>query len=91
MPGYSPTRWWSIWEVVNHLVELFGDVEPYLRSNERVTPSTRAKLLFYFTDVHKKALLHMEAIIVVDTAIVVDVGMSFVQATYIITLRVMGP
>ena len=71
MLGYSPTRWWSRWEG-----NLFGDVEPFLKSNEGIAPITRVKLLSYFTDVQKKALLQMEA------AIVVDVGRSFVQATY---------
>ncbi len=40
MPGYSTTRWWSKWEVVKHLVELFGDVEAFLRRNEGIAPST---------------------------------------------------
>ena len=45
MPGYFPTRWWSKWEVVKQLVELFGDVETFLRSNEGIAPSTRSTLL----------------------------------------------
>ena len=76
MPGYSTTRWWSKWEVVKYLVELFGDVEAFLRRNEGIAPSTRGKLLSYFDNPQKKVCLQMEA------AIIVDVGHSFVQATY---------
>ena len=30
MPSYSPTRWWSIFEVINHLFKAFGDVSTVL-------------------------------------------------------------
>ena len=56
MTGYSPTRWWSKWEVVKQLVELFGDVETFLRSNEGIAPSTRSTLLSYFDDAQKAHL-----------------------------------
>ena len=29
--GYSPTRWWSKWEVMKQLMDLFGDVQPFRR------------------------------------------------------------
>ena len=83
MPGYSATRWWSKWEVVKYILELFGDVEAFLRNNEGLAPATKAKLLCYFDDPQKHAYLQMEI------AITVDVGKSFVQATY--TLEGDGP
>ena len=61
--GYQPT------------CKPFREVEPFLRNNEGIAPTTRVKLLFFFTDVQKKALLQMEA------AVVVNVGSSFVQAS----------
>ena len=29
MPMFSKTRWWSRWEVLHHIMLLFGDVEPF--------------------------------------------------------------
>ena len=81
MPGYSPTRWWSKWQVVKHVVELFGDVEAFLRSNEGIAPSTRAKLLSYFDDVQKEVNLQMEAAIVV----------AYLLSRPPTSLRVVGP
>ena len=76
MPGYSPTRWWSKWELMKHIMELFGDVESFLRGNEDLAPATRGKLLTYFDDTRKKICLKIEM------AIIVDVGSHFVKATY---------
>ena len=28
---HSKNRWWSKWEVLNQVMEFFGDVEPFLR------------------------------------------------------------
>ena len=70
MPGYSPTRWWSRWELISQVMELFVDVESFLRSNDDLTPATRTRLLGYFDDLQKKM------------AIVVDVGIHFVKAMY---------
>ena len=42
---YSQTRWWSRCEVMNQAFMMFGDIEPFLRENEDVSPATRAKLL----------------------------------------------
>ena len=47
-----------------------------MRQNEGIASSTRGKLLSYLDDPQKKIFLQLEA------AIVVDVGHSFVQATY---------
>ena len=48
--SYSPTRWWSRFEVLNQLMELFGDVELFLTNNNDIAPNTRKKLLTYFED-----------------------------------------
>ena len=53
MPGYSPTRWWSKWELIKRVMELFGDIESFLRTNEDLAPATRGKLLGYFNDMQK--------------------------------------
>ena len=67
--GYSLTRWWSKWEVVKHLVELYGNIETFLRSNEGTAHNTKAKLLSYFNDAQKKVYLQVEAAIVVDVVL----------------------
>jgi hypothetical protein len=33
-PSYSSTRWWSLFEVVNHLFCSFGDLAPFLANEE---------------------------------------------------------
>ena len=33
-PSYSRTRWWSLFEVVNHLFCSFGDIAPFLENKE---------------------------------------------------------
>ena len=42
--GYSATRWWSKYEVMKQLIDLFGDVEPFLKE-ANVSPATIEKLL----------------------------------------------
>ena len=44
----------------------FGDVEPFLRCNEDITPATKSKRLSFFTDNEKKSKLKMELAIVID-------------------------
>ena len=34
----SKTRWWSRWEVINQLLELFGDIEPFLVESDDLGP-----------------------------------------------------
>ena len=83
MPSYSPTRWWSRWEIFYRIMVQFGDVEPFLHCNEPflhcnedIAPATKAKLLSFFTDNEKKSKLKMEL------AIIVDYGEIFVKAAY---------
>ena len=72
---YSPTRWWSRWEVYYQVMVHFGDVEPFLKKNEDLPSATRTKLLSFFTDDKKDKLQ-------VELAGVIDYGEEFVKATY---------
>ena len=76
MASYSPTRWWSRWEVYNQLLLQFGDVASFLQNNEDVAQATRAKLLPWFSNNQKKIALQIEL------AAIVDFGEPFVKATY---------
>ena len=42
---HSITRWWSKWEVLKQALDLFADIEPFLRQNEEVSPANRSHLL----------------------------------------------
>ena len=54
MGSYSPTRWWSKWELMNQLLLQFGDLRPFLEENEDLGPATRQRLLGTLTDPKKK-------------------------------------
>jgi len=43
---YSTTRWWSKWEVVNQVLNLFGDVEAFLRENLDLSSSVTHSAFF---------------------------------------------
>lgn len=73
--GYSATRWWSKYEVMKQLMDLFGDVEPFLEE-VTVSPATVEKLLSVFRNPREKKLLQVEL------AVTIDAGMPFVKATY---------
>ena len=76
MATYSDTRWWSRWEVYRQLMVQFGDVLPFLESQDEISSKSRLKLLDFQRDSKKKAFLQIEL------AAVVDVGELFVEATY---------
>ena len=76
MVSYSPTRWWSRWEVYKQLLLQFGDIAPFLQNNEDIAPATRAKLLPYLLNDQKKIALQLEL------AAIVDFGEPFIKATY---------
>jgi len=76
MQGYSATCWWSKWEVLNQVFELFGDVKPFVNHKEEFSNNTRAKLAEYFTDNQKLNTLKVELAAIDNT------GKAFVQATY---------
>ena len=73
--GYSATRWWSKYEVMKQLMDLFGDVKPFLEE-VTVSPATVEKLLSVFRNPCEKKLLQVEL------AAIIDAGMPFVKATY---------
>ena len=64
--SYSQTRWWSRWDIMKEMLELYGDVETFLRQYDQ-PPATRQKLLKFFQDQQ------------IELA---DAGMPFVQAMY---------
>ncbi len=74
--SYCPTRWWSQWEVIKEAMDLFGDIESFLTSDEDLSTATRTKHLAIMNDASKKALLKVEM------AVVVDAGEPVVKATY---------
>ena len=75
MTFYSPTHWWSKWEVMNQLLLQFGDIGQYLTSNQNVGAATSAKLLVVFSTPQQKGQLQLEL------AATVDVGELFVKTT----------
>lgn len=76
MATFSVTRWWSRWEVIEQVAVQFGDVLPFLRKEGLGSATTTAKLIQFFTDPQKKALLEVEI------AATIDWGKPFVTATY---------
>ena len=76
MTSYSPTRWWSKWEVMSQVMAFFGDVAPFLQANPEMSPATNQKLLQILQNLTTKAFLQVEL------AAVVDAGEAFVKATY---------
>ena len=76
MSSYSPTRWWSKWEVVKQVMLYFSDIEPFLEENDDIGPTLRPKLLAYFGDPQTKSKLQIEI------AATVDWGEPFVKACY---------
>ena len=76
MKLHSKTRWCSKWEVVNHVMEFFGEVEPFLRENDNLSPVCRANLLEIFDDPATARDLEIEL------AAMIDAGNHFTQATY---------
>ena len=73
---FSETRWWSKREVLRQVSEYFGDVEPFLRENDKVSPANRRSLLEIFNDPRSCQDLRFEL------AALVDAGVHFVNATY---------
>ena len=71
VPSYSDTRWWSKWEVMNHLLKSFGSVSSFLDKTD--LPSSKFKLQEIISDPPKNRKLHME--------LTIDAMEPFVKAT----------
>lgn len=61
---------------MKQLLELYGDVEAFLRTYEDLAPATRTKLLRYLDVPQNKSCIELEL------AATVEAGLPFVQATY---------
>ena len=68
------TRRWSVWEVQNHLLLHFGDVEPFLQDLEACS-AARQHLLDVLHNEHQHMHLCMEL------AITIDAGLPFAEKT----------
>ena len=70
---------------MKQLLDLYGDLETFLRLHDDLAPPTHNKPLqhFYDSTCSKKAYLQLEL------AVIMDAGMPFLQATY--TLEGDGP
>ena len=74
MPTYSPTRWWSKWEVLKQVYNAFGDVRSFLEKDE--LHASRSQMLEILNDPPSFRKLQLEL------AVVVEAGEPFVKATY---------
>ena len=72
----SETRWWSHWEVLNQVMQYFGDVGPFLRENRNLSPMCRIRLLELFDNPVSARDVEIEL------AAMIDGGKHFVSATY---------
>lgn len=57
LKSHSKTRWWSRWEIFNQLLELFGDVQPFLEENVDISPTNRSMMLVILLDPQKRPYL----------------------------------
>lgn len=76
MKLYSPTRWWSRWEVIDQCLKYFGDITPFIRDNPDVGARLHDRLLAMLED--NDFVKHLK----LEMAIVVDLGVHLVKATY---------
>lgn len=75
----SATRWWSQWEVIQQVLEQFGDIDPVMMREDIGSPATLCKCRAILSDSGnhgKKVYFHLEL------ASVVDYGKYFVSGTY---------
>ena len=56
---YGGARRWSKWEIMKQLIDLFGDVEPFLQK-VTLSPATVEKLLSALRNTNKKKLPQVE-------------------------------
>ena len=62
--------------MMKQVMDFYGDVEPFLRENDHLSPATRMHLLEIFDNAVDVADLELEL------AALVDAGIHFVKATY---------
>ena len=74
-PSYSPSRWWSHFEVIHQLLKQFGDLRGFLEECD-LPCGTSKRLLEILNDDAKMRKLKMEITITVDAL------ESFVKCTY---------
>ena len=77
--SYSRTRWWSKWQVMEQLHDMFGDVKKFLTGNEVDGEShgvVRRRLKATIEDPETRARLQMQL------AVAVEFGRPFANATY---------
>ena len=77
MCTHSDTRWWSKWEILQQALCYFGDIEPFFRENEEMSPVMHpqtGRILEIFDDHQDAQDLHLELAAVIDT------GVHFVSA-----------
>ena len=72
-PTYSPTRWWSKFEVIRQVRDSFGDVLTFLNDD---LPNSSEKLARIISDPSSLRKLKIEL------AITTDAMEPFVRATY---------
>ena len=78
--SYSPTRWWSWWEVANQIMLQFAEIHPFLqaRLQEAANKATLRQLDEMLANAQTKLLLQIEL------AAVIDAGKPMVKSTYIL-------
>ena len=75
--SYSKTRWWSKWQVMEQLHDLFGDVVEFLLATPQSDSSvTRRRLKEKVQGLESRARLQMQL------AVVVKFGRPFADSTY---------
>lgn len=74
-PSYSPTRWWSRFEVIQQIHDAFGDVSTFV-SNQELPAVTTTKMTNILNNAANSRKLKIEL------ALTVDAMLPFVKATY---------
>ena len=66
--SYSPTRWWSRWEVANQIMLQFAEIHPFLqaRLQDAAKKATLRQLDEMLANAQTKLLLQIELVAVVD-------------------------
>ena len=59
---------------MNQVMQQFGDIEPFLKDHDDVSPATRTKLM--------QILSNPQQVSFMELAAVIDIGSYFVKATY---------